>query len=105
GTRIAFTTRLNRDYDIYPRSDVVVIDVASGKRTRITAGPEPIFFVPAWLPDGKTIATLGGRLPHNGYRNDIWLFSADGREATPNGGRNISGRHDIMPGAGMNSDI
>ena len=78
GTRIAFATRLNRDYDIYFRSDIVVIDVASGKRTRITGGPEPIFFVPAWLPDGKTIAALGGR-PHNGYRNDVWLFSADGR--------------------------
>ncbi|HET9345528.1 MAG TPA: S9 family peptidase [Candidatus Limnocylindrales bacterium] len=105
GTRIAFATRLNRDYDIYFRSDIVVIDVASGKRTRITGGPEPIFFVPAWLPDGRTIAVLGGRLPHAGYRNDIWLFSADGREATPNGGRNISARHDIMPGSAMNSDI
>ena len=39
------------------------IDVETGKRTRITGGPEPIFFVPAWLPDGTTIATLGGRLP------------------------------------------
>ena len=25
---------------------------------------------------------LGGRLPHNGYRNDVWLFAADGGEAT-----------------------
>ena len=41
----------------------------------------------------------------NGYRNDIWLFAADGSDATPSGGRNISGRHDIMPGSAMNSDI
>jgi dipeptidyl aminopeptidase/acylaminoacyl peptidase len=105
GTRIAYTTSLNRDWDIDQRQDVVVIDVATLKRTRITGGPDPIFFVPTWLPDGKTIAALGGRLPHNAYRNDIWLFAADGSEATPNGGRNLSGRHDIMPGSGMNSDI
>jgi dipeptidyl aminopeptidase/acylaminoacyl peptidase len=105
GTRIAYTTSLNRDWDIDQRQDVVVIEVATGKKTRITGGPDPIFFVPAWLPDGRTIATLGGRLPHNAYRNDIWLFAADGSEATPNGGRNLSGRHDIMPGSGMNSDI
>ncbi|MFL5749131.1 MAG: S9 family peptidase [Chloroflexota bacterium] len=105
GTKVAFTTRLNRDYDLAFRSDIVVVDVATGKRTRITNGPKPIFFVPAWLPDGRTIAALGGRLPQNGYRNDIWLFAADGSEATPNGGRNLSDRHDIMPGSGMNSDI
>ena len=105
GTRIAFATRINRDWDLFYRSDIVVVDVTSGRRTRITGGPEPIFFLPTWLPDGKSIAALGGRLPHNGYRNDIWLFAADGKEATPDGGRNISGQHDIMPGSGMNSDI
>ena len=73
--------------------------------TRITGGPEPTFFVPAWLPDGSTIAALGGRLPANGYRNDIWLFAADGSEATPGGGTNLSDRHDLMPGSAMNSDI
>jgi dipeptidyl aminopeptidase/acylaminoacyl peptidase len=105
GTRIAYTTSLNRDWDIDQRQDVVVIEVASGRKTRITGGPDPIFFTPTWLPDGQTIGSLGGRLPHNAYRNDIWLFAADGSEATPNGGRNLSGRHDIMPGSGMNSDI
>ena len=103
GARIAYATRPRRDYDLAFRSEIVVVDVATGNRTRITNGPQPIF-VPAWLPDGKTIAMLGGRL-HNGYRNDVWLFAADGGEATPNGGRNLSGRHDIMPGSGMNSDI
>jgi dipeptidyl aminopeptidase/acylaminoacyl peptidase len=105
GTKIAFATRLGRDYDLYFRSDIVVVDVATGRRTRVTNGPRPTFFVPTWLPDGRTVAALGGRLPDNGYRFDIWLFAADGSEATPNGGRNISERHDIMPGSGMNSDI
>jgi dipeptidyl aminopeptidase/acylaminoacyl peptidase len=105
GTRIAYTTRLNRDHDLFFRSDAMVVEVGSGKRTRITGGTESTFFSPAWLPDGKSIAVLGGRLPANAYRYDIWLFAGDGSEATPAGGRNVSGRHDIMPGAAMNSDI
>ena len=105
GRRIAYSTRLNRDHDIDFRSDIVVVDVETRATTRITGGPDPIFFTPAWLPDGRTIATIGGRLPDNGYRSDLWLFAADGREATPNGGRSLSGRHDIMLGAAMNSDI
>ena len=105
GTRIAYTTRVNRDHDLFFRSDAMVVEVGSGKRTRITGGTESTFFSPAWLPDGKSIAVLGGRLPANAYRYDIWLFAGDGSEATPAGGRNVSGRHDIMPGAAMNSDI
>ena len=105
GTRIAYATQLNLNHDIEPRYDIVVIDVASGRRTRITGGPDPIFAQPTWLPDGRTIAALGGRIPENYYRGDIWLFAADGSEAGPSGGRNLSGGHDIMPGAAMNSDI
>jgi dipeptidyl aminopeptidase/acylaminoacyl peptidase len=105
GRRIAFSTRLNRDHDIDFRSDIVVVDVETGRRIRITGGSDSTFFTPAWLPDGKTLAVLGGRLPGNAYRYDIWLFAADGSDATPNGGLNLSGRHDIMPGSAMNSDI
>ncbi len=105
GTRIAYATRLNRDYDIEIRYDIVVADVATGRRTRITGGPDPIFFRPTWLPDGRTVAVLGGRIPENSYRSDIWLFAADGSDAGAGAGRNLSGRHDIMVGAAMNSDI
>jgi dipeptidyl aminopeptidase/acylaminoacyl peptidase len=105
GQRIAFSTQVARDHDIAFRSDIVVVDVNTGRRTRITGGTNSVFNTPTWLPDGKTLAVLGGRLPANGYRNDIWLFDAGGSEVTPNGGRNISDRHDIMPGSGMNSDV
>jgi dipeptidyl aminopeptidase/acylaminoacyl peptidase len=44
-------------------------------------------------------------VPANLYRNDIWLFAADGSDAGRDGGRNLSGEHDVMPGSGMNSDI
>ena len=105
GTRIAYSTNLAREHDLDQRSDIVVIDVASGRRTRVTGGRSSIFFSPAWLPDGTSIATLGGRRPAGDYRFDIWLFAADGSEATPDGGRNLSGPHDLMPGSSMNSDV
>jgi dipeptidyl aminopeptidase/acylaminoacyl peptidase len=105
GTRIAYTTNLARDHDLDYRSDVVVIDVTTGRRTRISGGPDPLFFCPAWLPDGKSIAALGGQRPASDYRLDLWLLAADGSDATAGGGRNLSGRHDLMPGSGMNSDI
>ena len=50
----------------------------------------------------------GTRRPARGRaasRNDMWLFAADGSDATPTGGRNLSGRHDLMPVSGMNSDV
>ncbi len=105
GRRIAFATQVNRDHDLNFRSDIIVVDVDTGDRTRITGGNDSVFAAPTWLPDGKTLAVLGGRLPANAYRLDIWLFAADGSEAVPHGGRNLSDRHDIMPGSSMNSDI
>ena len=65
-----------------------------------------MFSAPTWLPDGATIAALGHRMEGGaGSRNDIWLFAADGSDATPTGGRNISATHDLMPGSGMSSDL
>jgi dipeptidyl aminopeptidase/acylaminoacyl peptidase len=105
GTRIALARNRRRDHDLRFRRDVVVADVATGNLTTITDGPDSLFFAPAWLPDGKTIAVLGGRIPANAYRNDIWAFAADGSEARQGGGRDLSGRHDLMPGALQNSDV
>jgi dipeptidyl aminopeptidase/acylaminoacyl peptidase len=105
GTRIAFCANRGRDHDIRFRSDVFVVDVATGKVTAITGGTGSLFFNPAWLPDGKSLAVLGGRQPHNLYRTDLWLFPADGSQATADGGRNLSGAHDLMIGAGVASDV
>src|SRR4051794_25902184 len=71
------------------------------------------------FPDGEAVAPRGGYLPQNFYRPDVWLIAADGsdarRDANGNGtarrrapsraGRNLSGRHDLMPRSTMNSDI
>jgi dipeptidyl aminopeptidase/acylaminoacyl peptidase len=105
GSRIAFARNRRRDHDLRFRRDVVVADVATGQIKPITAGPDSVYFAPAWLPNGRTLAVLGGRIPANAYRSDIWLFAADGTEARPDGGRNLSGRHDLMAAALMNSDV
>ena len=105
GRRIAVVVQRRRDRDLVGRSDIDVVDVSSRARKSITAGADSIFGLPTWLPDGKTVAALGGRFSANAYRNDIWLFAADGRDARPRGGRNLSGEHDLMPGSAMNSDV
>ena len=107
GGRIAFTSNRRRDADLLTtRLDIHVVDVETRAVTAITRGPRSMFTAPAWLPDGRTIAALGHRIPARaGSRNDIWLFAADGSDANPDGGRNLSASHDLMPGSGMNSDL
>ena len=104
GSRIAYSTNLRRDHDLEPRSHLVVIDVESGARTRLTGG-SALLAAPTWLPNGRTVAAIGGYLPDNFYRSDLWLVAADGSDAYGDGGRNLSGRHDLMLAATMNSDI
>ena len=103
GTRIAITTGRASQADLFFRPRVVVVDVASGRLTPVAEHPRGAFGAPAWLPDGRSIAVLGGLLPHQAYRSDIWLFPADGSD--PGGGRDISSRHDIMPGSSVSSDV
>ncbi len=106
GTRIAFTASRGRNHDLDWQFDVFVVNVASGRVTRITDGTGSVFGSPTWLPDGKTVAVGGHRFPRaGGSRNDVWLFAADGSDAHPGGGRNLSGRHDLMVGSGMGSDV
>ncbi len=106
GTRIAFAANRHRDADLVERSDVYVLEVEGGRTTRLTGGPTPYFGSPAWLPDGRTVAALGHRFPARaGSRNDLWLFAADGSDAGAHGGRNLSAAHDLMPDAGIGSDV
>ena len=106
GKRIAYCTNERRDADFDPRSHIFVVDVDSGRRTRITDAGRADFTAPTWLPDGRTIACLGHRYPaHAGSRYDVWLFTADGSDSGRDGGRNLSARHDLMPATSMNSDI
>ena len=106
GGRIAFTANRRRDADLIRGQDIHVVDVETRVVTAITRGSRSHFLRSAWLADGRTIAALGHRLEgRGGSRNDIWQFAADGSDATPKGGQNLSARHDLMPGSTMNSDV
>jgi len=106
GTRIAFSAARGRNPDLDWQFDIFVVDAASRAVTRITDGTGCAFFAPTWLPDGRTLAVLGHRFPAAGAsRNDLWLFAADGSEARPGGGRNLTGRHDLALAAALGSDI
>jgi dipeptidyl aminopeptidase/acylaminoacyl peptidase len=105
GSRIAYATNGRRDHDLAFRSDIRVVDVATGRTTEVTGGRDGFFFAPAWLPDGSTLAALGGRFPADVYRARIWLFAADGSDAASGGGRDLTGPSDLMPAASMGSDL
>jgi dipeptidyl aminopeptidase/acylaminoacyl peptidase len=106
GRRIAFVSERQRDHDLALRPQIHVVDVRDRSTHAVTGGPRSMFGTPTWLPDGQTIAALGSKLEgRGGSRDDIWLFPADGSEASADGGRNLSGRHDLMPGAGVASDV
>jgi dipeptidyl aminopeptidase/acylaminoacyl peptidase len=103
GTRLALATPSARDADLVFNGRIVVADVETGRLTPIAEQSGAIFFSPAWLPDGRSIAVLGGPRPDVLYRADIRLFPADGSD--PRGGRDLSSRHDVMPASGMASDL
>jgi acylaminoacyl-peptidase len=106
GTRIAFAADRSRNADLAERSDIVVVDAATGRERVITGGRRAIFRAPQWLPDGRTIAAIGHRLERGGgTRSDLWLFAADGSDAGPNAGRNLTAAHDLMLYAGMAGDL
>jgi acylaminoacyl-peptidase len=105
GRRLVYTTNLRRDHDLEPRSHLVVVD-ADGERSRRVTGDAGTFSNPAWLPNGSSIAAVGGYLPDDFHAADVWLIAADGSDAeVDRGGRNLTGGHDLMPAANMNSDI
>ncbi|MBI3748564.1 MAG: S9 family peptidase [Chloroflexi bacterium] len=106
GRRVAFSSNRRRDPDLFGRQDIHVVDVATRTVTPLTRGPRSFFGWPAFLPDGTAVVALGHRFEGRaGSRNDIWRFAADGSDASPTGGRNLSAAHDLMPGAVMNSDV
>jgi len=76
GRRLAVQVgRYDRNDHSRDRSDIWVIDVASGKGTDLTPGNDPwLDETPSWSPDGKTIvfqSTRSGRF-------EVWRMNADG---------------------------
>ena len=106
GAKVAFVSNRRPNADLKDRSDVHVVDVRTKVVLAVTRGPNSVFSAPAWMPDGQTVVALGHRLTgRSGSRNDIWLFAADGSDASPTGGRNLSAPHDLMPRASGTSDV
>jgi dipeptidyl aminopeptidase/acylaminoacyl peptidase len=103
GSRLAIATGRASAADLYFRPRVVVLDVSSGRLTSVAEHPRGVYHSPAWLADGRSIAVIGGLLPHQPYRSEVWLFPADGSD--PRGGRDLSSRHDIMPASSVSSDV
>ena len=74
GSKVAFIHRQHDHWEIY------VVDVASGKQTRLTDTPAPSdgtvtsSVSPAWSPDGNYIAFFTDRTG----KWEIWLMRADG---------------------------
>ena len=104
GRRIAFTANRRRDHDLRFRSDIFVVDVDTARVTALSGGGDAVFAAPAWLPDGASVVAIGYRHPE-AYRYDVRQFAADGADARAGGGRNLTSRHDLMPGSTMNSDV
>jgi dipeptidyl aminopeptidase/acylaminoacyl peptidase len=111
GSRIAFSAAGGRDRDLIESTDVWVVPATGGRAVRCTGGaPSPIgpgvFGSPAWLPDGHILAVLGHRWPaRGGSRADVWLMAADGSEAGPRAGRNLTAGADLVIDSGMGSDV
>jgi dipeptidyl aminopeptidase/acylaminoacyl peptidase len=106
GRSIAFSSDRDAGRDLRWSADIWVVDVdgPAPRPRRVTGGSRHWFGAPAWLPDGRRIAALGHRYPVSaGARSDVWIFAADGSE--PSGGTNLTARHDLMIGAGINSDV
>lgn len=108
GRSVAFASDRGPGRDLRWASDIWIVDVeaTAPRLRRITGGGRRVFYAPAWLPDGRTIAALGHHFPVSaGSRADVWLFAADGSDAAASGGRDLTARHDLMIGAGINSDV
>jgi dipeptidyl aminopeptidase/acylaminoacyl peptidase len=106
GKQIVYAANRHRDHDLEARSHLVVIDADGGGQPTQITGPDAIFISPAWMPDGRHVAAIGGYLPENFYRFDAWLLAADGSDAGARaGGRNLTGEHDLMLASSLNSDI
>jgi len=102
GTRLAFTSNRTPDRDFNNHSDLWVVSAIAGEPRTLTATSGPAM-LPAWSPDGATIAYLGhvNPEPFGRYANtDVWTVAADG--GTP---KNLTAAFDHSFSGGVGGDL
>jgi len=102
GTRLAFVSNRTADRDFNNHSDLWVVSAIAGEPRKLTATNGPAS-LPAWSPDGKTIAYLGhvNPEPFGRYANsDLWTVAADG--GTP---QNLAEAFNHSFGGGVMGDL
>ena len=103
GRRIVFESRRHRDHDLDWQMELFLLDVETGRVSRLTGGHgRRDFSAPAWSPDGRWIAAVGHRYQGRGpARRDVWRFPATPEQE----GVDLTGATDLMVGASMGSDL
>ena len=99
--RIALTTEPPPRRTTWTRARISSSSTStSGRQTRSLTTAAASSSTPTWLPDGRPIAVLGGCLPRQPYRTGATSGCSPPTAPTRDveGGRNLTARHDLMPG-------
>ena len=81
GRRIAFAARMGPDADLDPKTRIHVVRVAAGSRPKELVGLRGVARLPAWSPDGRTLAFVGTDVPGAPDHAELELFVWDGGDA------------------------
>jgi dipeptidyl aminopeptidase/acylaminoacyl peptidase len=80
GRRIAFAARMGADADLDPKPRIYTVRAAAGTKPKEVVGLHGLARLPAWSPDGRTLAFLGTDVAGAPDHAEIELFVWDGGE-------------------------
>jgi len=100
GRRLAFAARMGADADLDPKPRIYTVRAAAGKKPRELVGLRGLAHLPAWSPDGRTLAFLGTDVPGAPDHAEIELYVWDGSEA-----RSLTGALDLPVTLAWASDL
>ena len=100
GRRIAFAARMGPDADLDPKTRIHVVRAAAGSRPKELVGLRGVARLPAWSPDGRTLAFLGTDVPGAPDHAEIELFVWDGGDP-----RSLTDALDLPVTLGWASDL
>ena len=103
GKRIAFVSDRHRDADLGFRTDIYIVDVATGQVRQLSPGRgRQKWGAPAWSPDGRWVAAIGTRDWKRGtlLQASVWRFRLRDGLA-----EDLIADSDLEAAAHMNSDL